>query len=59
MGLLRDCRCDGEFKRPGLGRICGQLLFKSEGSGGVVEIKCPRCKQIKTIRIGVSVMATT
>ena len=47
---MRDIRCDGEFKRPGLGGVCGQLLFRA--SSGLVEIKCPRCKQIKPIRLG-------
>ena len=55
---MRDCRCDGEFKRPGLGGICGQLLFRYRGGTGEVEIKCPRCKRIQTIRLGVLVATT-
>ena len=44
---MRDIRCDGEFKRPGLGGVCGQLLFRADPEE--VQIKCPRCKQIKHI----------
>ncbi len=54
---FHEQRCDGEFKRPGLGGICGQLLFKT--SNDLVEIKCPRCKQIKLIRVNSVVMATS
>jgi phage FluMu protein Com len=47
--MFREVRCDADFKRPGLGGMCGQLLFRAESSD--VEIKCPRCKQIKVIRL--------
>lgn len=30
---------------------CGKLLFKSDASGGRVQVPCPRCGTVKLVKV--------
>lgn len=44
-----ECRCRGPFRGHDPNSMCWQLLFRHEN--GLVEIKCPRCKTVTTVRV--------
>jgi len=53
----REVRCDGTFKGRGSG-LCGQLLMRvGVETIGRWEMKCPRCKTLRTIKIDLPAVA--
>ena len=46
-----EARCKGPFRGHDPNCMCWQLLFRYED--GRVEIKCPRCKTVTTVNVGV------
>jgi len=56
---LFEVRCSGVPRRFGQQPSCRQLLFKvSEESEGHIEIKCPRCKLLNRLEVGVMSYST-
>jgi phage FluMu protein Com len=50
--MWRDVRCRGTWKGGRLGGHCTQLLCRVDAATvGALEIKCPRCKTVQTIKI--------
>jgi phage FluMu protein Com len=53
-----DLRCDGAFKGIHFGGVCGQLILRySTDLAGDFEVKCGRCKRVKTYRIRAPIVA--
>jgi len=57
---VREIRCPNSFKGLDAGGWCGQLIMRIGGdTTGALGYRCPRCKDERTVRIDMPVMAST
>ncbi len=55
-----EVRCNNSFKGRNLGGWCGQLIARiSPDASGTFAYRCPRCKQVKTLRVTLPVLVST